>query len=151
FVWEGDPASAAAWKAGGFNPVVLSATDIVSSFQTGMIDAVAYPPAYAMALRVHDKAKYMTDLVLSSFTGALVIDKKAWDKVPPDLQPKLRQVSQDVGKRLIDESRKMESESLAKMKSQGLQVVHVTDVPEWQKMVDDTYKVVRGKVVPEAT
>src|SRR5581483_10768730 len=39
FAWEGDPAATDAWKAGGFHPVILSATDIISSLQTGMIDA----------------------------------------------------------------------------------------------------------------
>src|SRR3569623_917612 len=38
FCWEGDPASAEAWRAGGFHPVVMSSTDIVPGLQTGLID-----------------------------------------------------------------------------------------------------------------
>ena len=149
FVWEGDPASADAWKALGFKTVVLSATDIIPSFQTGMINAIAYPPTVSLAIRLHDKAKYMSDLVLSSLTGVTVVDKKTWDKVPADLQPKLMEITRKLGQRTVEQARKMESDAIAKMKAQGLQVVKITDLPEWRKAVDAASgTAVRGKVVP---
>jgi TRAP-type C4-dicarboxylate transport system substrate-binding protein len=148
FVWEGDPASVDAWKAGGFSTVVLSATDIVSSMQTGMIDTVAYPPTVALGVRLHDKAKYMADLVWSSLTGALIMDKKTWDRIPGEHRPALMKISRELGQRTIETARKMEDESLTKMKAQGLQVVHVTDTAEWHKAVEATNGAIRGKVVP---
>ena len=38
WAWEGDPKSVEAYRAAGLKPVVLAATDIVPSLQTGMID-----------------------------------------------------------------------------------------------------------------
>lgn len=148
FVWEGDPAAVDAYKAGGFHPVVLSATDIIPSMQTGMIDTVAYPPAYALAIRLNDKAKYMSDLVWSLLSGALVVSKKTWDQVPEGLREPMLKVAHQIGDRTNEQSRKMEDEAMAKMKSQGLKVIHVTDEAEWRKMVEENYKSVRGKVVP---
>jgi TRAP-type transport system periplasmic protein len=151
FSWEGDPASAEAWKAGGFHPVVLSSTDIIPSLTTGLIDAVVYPPTYALALRLNDKAKFMQDLVWSSFTGAMVVDRKTWEKIPPDLRPALQKITRELGGRTVEKARQMEDEALTKMKAQGLTVVHVPDAPEWHKAVAATTDKVRGTVVPAAT
>lgn len=148
FVWEGDPESEKAWKAGGFHTVILSATDIISSLQTGMIDTVAYPPTVALGVRLHDKAKFMADLIWSSLTGALIMDKKAWDQIPAAHRPELMKISRELGQRTVATARKMEEESLTKMKAQGLQVVQVTDAPEWYKAVEATNGAIRGKVVP---
>jgi TRAP-type C4-dicarboxylate transport system substrate-binding protein len=153
FCWSGDPSSEKAWSAGGFKPVVLSAVDIVPSLTTGMIDTVVYTQTLVLALRAHDKAKYMMDLPYSTLTGATVIDKKTWDRIPADLQPQLLQVFRDLGKKGTEEARSMEKTALGKLKAQGVQVVHITDEQEWRKSVDDpkVVSVIRGPVVPEKT
>ena len=151
FCWDGDPDSAAAWKAGGFNAVVLSSTDIVPSMQTGIIDTVLYPPTLVIGLRMNEKAKYMSDISWSTLTGATIVDKKVWEKVPADLRPQLMQVFVDLGKKLTGDARRMESEAMAKLKAQGTQETKITDLPEWQKMMESVNASVRGRVVPAAT
>ena len=89
FGWEGDPGSIEAWRAGGFKPVVMSATDIVPSLQTGLIDTVSLAPLYAYSSRVFERAKYMMDMPWALLTGAMVVKKEDWDKVPPDVKTKL--------------------------------------------------------------
>lgn len=150
FSWDGDPDSTNAWKAAGFHPVVLSATDILPSLQTGMINALAYPPAVVLTTRIHDKAKFMLDMVLSSLTGALIIDKRTWDKIPADMRPKLMEIARELGRKTVADSRKMESEALTKMKAQGLQVVAATNPAEWRKAWSAANDSVRNKVVPGA-
>ncbi|MCS6915347.1 MAG: TRAP transporter substrate-binding protein DctP [Myxococcota bacterium] len=148
FVWDGDPHSAAAWRAGGFHPVVLSSTDIISSLTTGMIDTVVYPPSYALAMRIHEKARYMHDFIWSSLTGATVVSKATWDKVPQDVRPKLLDVARALGRQTVEKAREMEAEALTKMKAQGLQVVPITDRSGWEAAAKAANGVVRGKVVP---
>jgi TRAP-type C4-dicarboxylate transport system substrate-binding protein len=151
FCWNGDPASTAAWKAGNFHPVLLSAVDMLPSLQTGMIDTVLYPPVLVFSLRLYEKAKYMMDMPYSTLTGATVVDKKVWDQIPADLQQKLRQVFLDLGTQGTQDARRFENEALTKMKAQGLQVVPITDLPNWEPAVKAVHSAVRGKVVPEKT
>lgn len=151
FCWNGDPASKDAWVAGKFKPVLLSAVDMIPSMQTGMIDTVLYPQVLVFSLRLHEKAKYMMDLPYSTLTGATVVSKKTWDQIPPDLQVKLKKVFQDLGKSGTADARKMASDSLAKMKAQGLQVVEVKDKAQWETAVNDVKNAIRGKVVPNET
>lgn len=148
FSWEGDDASTRAWKAGRFTPVVLASTDMVPSLQTGMIDTVLYPPTLVLALQIHNKAKYMMNLPWSTLTGATIVKKEAWDKIPAELRPQLQEIFRVKSRQIVDEARKMEDDALNKMKTQGLQVVEVTDAPEWRKMLEATYGEIRGKVVP---
>ncbi len=151
FCWEGDPASAAAWKAGGFQPVVMASTDIVPSLQTGILDTVALAPLYAYQSRIFEKAKYMLDLPWSVLTGAMIVRKDAWEKIPADMRSKLLAITQEYGKKISIEVRKLDEEALKNMKAQGIEAIKPTDPENFLKVTQATYKVVRGRVVPEAT
>ena len=70
FAWEGDPGSVKAWKAAGFNPVVLSSTDVITSLQTGMIDCIPNVPLYVLTARLFEKAPYMIDVNWGWLVGA---------------------------------------------------------------------------------
>src|SRR5262249_49022965 len=83
FVWAGDDRSVQMWKANGFNPVALAATDILPALQTGMIDALPSPPLAANLLQWFRQAPYMADIGLGPLAGALIITKSAWSKISP--------------------------------------------------------------------
>jgi TRAP-type C4-dicarboxylate transport system substrate-binding protein len=148
FTWEGDPASAEAWRAAGFKPVVMSSTDIVPSLQTGLIDTVALAPLYAYSSRVFERAKYMMDVPWAVLTGAMVVKKADWDKIPADVQPKLVEIARDYGKKISMEVRKMDAEALANMKQQGLVVITPPDAANFPAAARASYSVIRGRVVP---
>ena len=148
FGWEGDPASIEAWRAGGFKPVVMSSTDIVPSLQTGLIDTVALAPLYAFSSHIFEKARYMLDLPWAILTGATVVRKDAWDKIPADVRPKLLEISHEYSKKIALEVRKLDADALKEMKQQGLVVVEPQDKKMFEQAAFDTWKVIRGKVVP---
>jgi TRAP-type C4-dicarboxylate transport system substrate-binding protein len=151
FCWEGDPASAEAWRAGGFHPVVMSSTDIVPGLQTGLIDTVALAPLYAYSSRMFEKAKYMLDLPWAVLTGGTVVRKDEWDKVPVELRPKLIEIARDYSKKIAAEVRRMDNEALENMIKQGLVSVKPSDPSEFARAANKTYAVIRGKVVPVET
>jgi TRAP-type C4-dicarboxylate transport system substrate-binding protein len=147
FTWEGDPASADAWRAGGFHPVVMSSTDIAPSLQTGLIDTVSMAPLYAFTTRYFERAKYMIDLPWSVLTGAMVVKKDVWEKLPGDLRPKLIEIAREYAKKIGAEVRRMDEEALATMKTQGLSV-EKGDSADMMKAAKASWTVIRGRVVP---
>jgi TRAP-type C4-dicarboxylate transport system substrate-binding protein len=151
FGWEGDPASIEAWRAGGFKPVVMSSTDIVPSLQTGLIDTVALAPLYAFTARIFEKAKYMLDLKWAVLTGATVVKKDVWEKIPADLRPKLLEISHEYARKIALEVRRMDEDALKQMKAQGLVLVEPKDAKAYEKAAASTWSVIRGKVVPADT
>jgi TRAP-type C4-dicarboxylate transport system substrate-binding protein len=148
FCWEGDPASADAWRAAKFHPVVMSSTDIVPSLQTGLIDTVPLAPLYAYTSRTFERAKFMLELPWTVLTGATVVRKEEWDKVEPAVRPKLLEISREYAKKIALEVRRMDSDALENMKKQGLVTVAPKDPQDFVKAAEDSYKVVRGHVVP---
>ena len=149
FAWEGDPGSVKAWKAAGFNPVVLSSTDVITSLQTGMIECIPNVPLYVLTARLFEKAPYMIDVNWGWLVGATVVRKDAWEKIPADLRPKLLAIARELGQKVDVEVARLNTEAVTAMEKQGLKVVKV-DAAAWRAMAEKSWPVVRGEVVPAA-
>jgi TRAP-type C4-dicarboxylate transport system substrate-binding protein len=150
FAWAGDEPAVEAWKIAGFKPVVISATDITTSLQTGMIQAVDTTPLAALSFQWHRHAKYMTNVQWAPLIGALFVSKKTWEKIPAELRPKLIEYGRESAAKLSKETRKLSADAIATMKKDGLTVVETTpaDIAKWQATAEKAYPYIREKVVP---
>jgi TRAP-type transport system periplasmic protein len=149
FAWEGDPKSVEAWRTAGFRPVVLSSTDVVPSLQTGMINCITNVPLYILTTRLFEKANHMVDLPWGYIYGATIVRKDAWEKIAPEVRTRLQAIAIELGKKVDTEVRKLNVDAVAAMKKQGLQVVSVDPKP-WREVMERSWPVVRGGVVPAA-
>lgn len=148
FTWQDDASGASdLWKAAGFNPVPLPATEITTALQTGLITALPTSTEPAMLLQWNQHAKYMTNINWAVLIGATVISKKTWDKIPADLQPKLRESAAKAGQKLREETRGADAGAIKAMQARGLTVVE-PDIDAWRKTVEPTWPRIRGGLVP---
>jgi TRAP-type C4-dicarboxylate transport system substrate-binding protein len=148
FTWNGDPGAEAAWKAAGFHPVVLSSTDLVPSLTSGMINVISQSPLYAYTTNLYSRANNMLDLHWGFLTGATVVRKDTWEKIPADMRQKVLEIAEDYGKKTRDDIRKQNEDAIQQMKKRGLHVNQPASIQEWQKAAEAANEVVRGKVVP---
>jgi TRAP-type C4-dicarboxylate transport system substrate-binding protein len=147
FAWAGDPAMVKAWRTAGFHPVVLSVNDLVPALTTGMIDCVSNVPVYMLSSRTFEKARYLIDLPLGFLTSATVVRKDAWERIAPGVRERLLAIAREIGGRIDAEARRLETEAVAAMEKQGLEVVPVS--PEaWRPAIEKSWTVIRGEVVP---
>lgn len=147
WAWEGDPKSVEAYRAAGLQPVVLSATDIMPSLQTGMIDCVPSVPLYVLTARLFDKANHLMDAPWSHMVGATIVRKETWDKIAPDVQKKLAAIAAELGKKVDAEVKRLNADAIAAMQKQGLKIVP-TDPAPWRAAMEKVWPIVRGGVVP---
>jgi TRAP-type C4-dicarboxylate transport system substrate-binding protein len=147
WVWSGDPKSVEAYRAAGLKPVELSATDIVPSLQTGMIDCIPNVPLYVLTARLFERAPFMMDLPWSWLIGATLVRKDTWEKIPPDLRAKLAGIAVELGHKVDAEVRRLNTDAVAAMQKQGLKTVP-GDAAAWRTAMERTWPVVRGGVVP---
>jgi TRAP-type C4-dicarboxylate transport system substrate-binding protein len=147
WAWEGDPKSVEAFRAAGLHPVVLAATDIVPSLQTGMIDCVPNIPLYVLTARLFDKANHMMDAPWSWMVGATIVRKETWEKIAPDVREKLVAVSRELGEKVNAEVKRLNTDAIAAMQKQGLKKV-ATDPQPWRAAMEKAWPIVRGGVVP---
>ncbi|TMA98996.1 MAG: hypothetical protein E6J64_22625 [Deltaproteobacteria bacterium] len=83
-------------------------------------------------------------------TGATVVKKDVWDRIPPELQKKLLEIGEDYGERTRKDVRKQNDDAIQQMKKRGLTVNQPADIEEWRQVAERAHEVVRGKVVPAA-
>lgn len=150
FTWAGDTQAVEVWKAAGFNPVPLPSTEIMTSLQTGLVEALGVPPQVAVIAQYFQHASNMARLRWQLLLGATLINKSTWEKIPADLRPALLQASREAGAKLQAEIRNSEERDIAAMQKRGLNVVPVgaAERAQWQKLVTAIFPKVRGAIVP---
>ena len=120
WLWQGDPMGKAFFDASGISPVPLSIMDVYTSLSTGLIDTVYSTPLASIALQWFTKTRYVSDLPLTNAIGALVVSRKFFDKLPPDLQTLLRESGEKAGEKLITATRRDNLKSVDELKARGL-------------------------------
>ena len=152
WMWEGDPIAEAAFKAIGVNPIPLSLTDVLTSLQTKLIDGVYAPPLAAIALQWFSRVKYMLDAPLADAAGAIIISKKKFDELPPDLQEILKRNGDKYMKKLTTLSREDNAKSIETLKKNGITVIELSS-EDARASYDEIGKKARrmlvGKLFPE--
>ena len=150
FTWAGDDRYTELWKGAGFNAVPLPATEISTALQTGLVNAMPTTPQVAAIMQWYNHAKYMTDVNWALLLGAIVIDKKTWEKIPADARPLILAATREAGRRLRTQTRAEEIESVEAMKKRGLNVVTPgpADIEAWRKLSESVFPLVRGKYMP---
>jgi len=150
FTWAGDTELVQLWKSAGYQPVPLETADIVPMLDTGLINCVPAPPFAALATQIFDRAPHMLELNWAPLTGALVIRKAAWDKLPANTRPVLLKAAVEAGKANKTQGRAESDKSVEAMKSKGLTVHPVSPELEaqWRAAAEAFYPKLKGKFVP---
>jgi len=88
-------------KALGTIPVAVPAPEAYSAFQRGVVDGVAFYNTGAVAYRVSELAKSMTELKYNNPSNAWAFNRKTFEALPPSVQRfmyvKMRQLSMMYG------------------------------------------------------
>lgn len=136
WMWEGDPVAEAMFKVIGVNPIPLSVTDVLTSLQTNLIDAVYAPPLVAISMQWFTRLKYMNHMPLADAAGAVVISKKKFDELPPELQKILVRNGKKFMQKLTRLSREDNAKALTTLTQNGITITERPS-PEAQKRYDE--------------
>ncbi len=151
FTWAGNTKTIDVMTHAGLKPVPLETGDILTGLQTRLIDAVPLPPFYALALQVYRHAPHMLDLNWAPLVGALVVTRRAWERIPEPLRPQLREAAATAGAEIKAAGRNEGVQSILTMREKwGLTVHEVTPAveAEWRAAVEAAYPKIRGRIVP---
>jgi TRAP-type C4-dicarboxylate transport system substrate-binding protein len=127
WMWEGDPIAEATFRSFGISPIPLSISDVLTSLQTNLIDGIYVSPLACVALQWHTKVSYMLDLPLANSNGAVLLDKRQFDKLSPENQTKLRELSRQYFGKLTQLSREDNAKSLELIRESGITFTEITD------------------------
>jgi len=149
FSWAGNTTFLEAWKALGYQPVPMAATELHLGLASGLISAMAVPPIAALSFQWFGQAKHMTDLKFVPLVGAVVISKGAWDALPDALKPAIQAAAAEAGQRFKD-AREIGNEAIAVMQKHGLVVHKVPDelLAVWEDRARIGWPYIIGTAVP---
>ena len=122
FAFEGDPAAIKAYKASGMRPVVLAATDILPSLQSGLISGFPNTPLAALSQQWFALAPNMLDLRWAPLLAATIIHKEVWERIPEKYRAEFMQVAREAGRSSAKEVRRQDSKAVKVMQKYGLTV-----------------------------
>lgn len=145
WAWEGDPLVETMYRAFKIVPIPLPLTDVLTSLQTKLIDAVYAPPLGAIALQWFTQTKYMSDLKLADSTGGILITKAALALIPAADQEALKTTARKYAKMLVDKTRTDNDKSYATLANSGVKTVNIP--PEEVEKIKTTCKEVWQQLV----
>ena len=153
FAWGSEPDQQNIMKSLGYTPVPLETTDILPAIQTGMINVVPSTPYFALATQVYNTAPHMLDINWAPIVGALVVTRKAWDGMSPEVQTAVRAASDKAGTQIRSKARQEVEEAVDAMKKRGLTVnkPNPAQMKEWNDLAEKLYPRIRGTMVPTET
>ena len=148
WTWEGDPMAETAFRVLGISPIPLSIVDVMMSLQTGLINAVYTTPYAAVTLQWYTRVKYMVNVPLADAAGAVLISKKYFDALPPDLQEILVRNGKIYMEKLTKLSRQDNKESIDVLKKQGIIITHAEpkDIQRYIEVGEQARKMLVGKM-----
>lgn len=153
FIYSGDADAARVWRAMGFQPVPLSTNDIMTSLQSGMIDAITVSPLTAAAYQWFGAAPNMSDMKWAPLLGGVVVALDRWNRLPAATREKLEAIALRVGEKMQANIDKADADAIEIMQAHGLQIHHVPPnaVEEWRTLAEKGVQSVIGTTIDPKT
>jgi TRAP-type C4-dicarboxylate transport system substrate-binding protein len=146
--WQGDELVNNMMKNMNLISVPLPLTDVLSSLQTGIIQAAYAPPLGIIALQWHTKVKYLIDFPLAFSLGAMLLSKKAWKKIKPEHQAYILKTAKKYVQQINESNNKENEDALAAMKDMGIKFIKFSDseIKEAKAVRKTVIKQLQGKL-----
>ena len=129
-------------KSLGATPVQLPASEAYSAFQRGLVDGVCFYDAGTVSYRLHEIAKYLTEVKLNTPANALALNRKFFDNLPPEVKrfmyKMMRRLSQVAGNAY-------DSEDIINRKviiDRGIEIIKLPprEIERWNGAVEPLYE-----------
>ncbi len=125
WIWSGDQLAEIFFKAFNITPIPLAAPDVLTSLQTGVVDAVYSSPLACVALQWFTRVKYMSDMPVTHGLSAVVTTKKALAGVSDADLAIVNQVMRAHLADLTGKTRVQNEEAIAEIRKEGVELVAV--------------------------
>ena len=139
----------AQFRALGALPQVMAFSEVYQAMQTGVVDGSENTPSNIFTQKHHEVQKYLT-LSNHGYIGyAVIVNKKFWEGLPPDIRATLEGAMKDATTFGNDISQKENDDALAAIKAAGTtRIDTLTDEERaaWRKALLPVHKEMASRV-----
>ena len=125
-------------RALGATPQVMAFAEVYQALQTGVVDGTENPPSNMYTQKMHEVQKFFTLSDHGVIEYAVVVNKKFWEGLPPDIRAALDGAMKEATKYANDIAKQENDDALAKIKASGkTQILSLTpdEKKAWKKAV----------------
>ncbi|MBI4242243.1 MAG: TRAP transporter substrate-binding protein DctP [Candidatus Rokubacteria bacterium] len=130
-------------KALGAEPVSLPVAEVYTALDRGTVDAAVTGTIAGFSLKWYEVTRYMVDLQIGPVMIGLVVSKKSWDRLSPDLRKALEEVAAEVTRKGWELARTSTTDGIEGNKTKGMQWIAFR--PEWKAVIREA---VQKSVLP---
>ena len=116
-------------KALGAIPQVMAFSEVYQALQTGVVDGTENPPSNFYTQKMQEVQKYLALTEHGVLGYAVIINKKFWDGLPPDIRTTLEGAMKDATKYANDIAKKENDDALEAVRKTGKTEI-ITLTPE---------------------
>jgi len=125
-------------RALGGVPQVMAFSEVYQALQTGVVDGTENPPSNLYTQKMHEVQKYLT-LSDHGYLGyAVIVNKKFWDGLPPDIRKTLEQCMNESTRFANDIAMRENNDALEAVRKSGrTQIIALTpdEKKAWKKVL----------------
>ncbi len=123
-------------RALGANPQVLAFSEVYQALQTGVVDGTENPPSNMYTQKMHEVQKYVTVSNHGYLGYAVIVNKKFWDGLPPDIRTALNKAMAEATtfeKAIAQRDNDLALDAIKKSGKTEIYTLSVKEQAEWRK------------------
>jgi TRAP-type C4-dicarboxylate transport system substrate-binding protein len=113
-------------KALGATPETVSTPDVYTALERGMVNGHVLPLSTQRSFKFYEVTKYVTRANFGAAATTLVLNKKKWDSLPPEIRKVVDELN-PLGAALLEKIGNENEESTVKLiKEKGLELIEIS-------------------------
>ena len=129
-------------KALGAIPQVMAFSEVYTALQQGVVDGEENTPSNKYTQKMHEVQKYMTMSDHGVVMYAVIVNKKFWDGLPPDIRKSLNEAMAESTKYVWQIARQENDDAVAKIRAAKTTEIYAlpqADKAVWRKAMLPLY------------
>ncbi|MES2076365.1 MAG: TRAP transporter substrate-binding protein [Pseudomonadota bacterium] len=136
-------------RALGANPQVLAFSEVYQALQTGVVDGTENPPSNMYTQKMHEVQKHVTVSNHGYLGYAVIVNKKFWDGLPPDIRSALDKAMKEATtfeKAIAQRDNDLALEAIKKTGKTEIYTLSVKEQAEWRRVLLPVQKDMEGRI-----
>jgi C4-dicarboxylate-binding protein DctP len=133
----------------GANPQMMAFSEVYQAMQTGVVDGGENTPSNVYTQKMHEVQKHLTMSNHGYIGYAVIVNKKFWDGLPPDIRAALEEAMRGATRYANSISQLDNDAALDAIRKSGKTTIYMpTDKErdEWRKALQPVQKEMEGRI-----
>ena len=135
----------AAFRQLGADATPMAWGEVFTSLQQGLLDAQENPIPIVSTFKLYEVQKYLALTAHVYSPAPVLLSKKSWDRMPPDIQRVLLDTAIEVARVQRQLNRTQEQKQLGELRAKGMTVVETPDRTAFREAMKPVFEQFQGQ------